>query len=104
MYPGWYSRKVVYYIVDRYGHESEWIHTTALFTIFSDHCTEQNISQPRFDHEVVPDCSGKTMHKVWVILNKEKLGLSMTFANVDEGREMVSKYALIRLQKQAKIS
>lgn len=44
------------------------------------------------------------MHKVWVILNKEKLGLSMTFANVDEGREMVSKYALIRLQKQAKIS
>jgi hypothetical protein len=66
-----------------------------------DFCDGIGLSQPQFHHEIVTDSEGKNAHKVWVVLDLERLELPVTFPSLSVGRERVAKQVLRRLRSRA---
>ena len=59
----------------------------------TDFCENNGRPKPRWGHE--PDGKGK--HKVWVIVEKTKYELPMTFSSLADGQERVAKKVFAQL-------
>ena len=62
------------------------------------HCVKTGAKLPVFKHAIVE----KGRFKVWVIMDRERLELPVTYDDIDTGKEKVAKQVLARARGLAK--
>lgn len=63
-----------------------------------DFCAREKKPQPHFYREAIFGDTG-TRYKVWMEMGSERLELSTTFENLDDGKERLSRQVLNRLRR-----
>lgn len=68
-------------------------------TYYTEYCTQNRITSPQWHSS---ESGSKGRYKVWCIMGNERMELAVDFANVDEGKERISKQVLNRLRSKEK--
>ncbi len=61
-----------------------------------DYCAKSKLPPPEFCHEIAQG-KGDSMHKVWIIIGKQKYELPVQYASLSQGQERVAKKVLEQL-------